>query len=86
MSLWRADIFFIVLTLVVMYAPAGQSDYEAAQVTEEIAQEADRKCAVSVAQYGPTERWKPGPKEPVCVNAAYVLPAHLLTYPIGDRK
>jgi hypothetical protein len=44
-----------------------------------------QKCAVTVAQYGPTERWNPKPAQPACAGELAPLPNHALTYPLEKR-
>ena len=81
---------------VVIYALAGQSDYEAAQITEQHVQEVEARrdlrhpCdGITIRQWAATERWHPKAesREPECVERAKALPAHLLSMPCNlDAK
>lgn len=45
-------------------------------------------CEVTVAQYGPGERWRtyPLPPSSVCAGAVVVAPNHILTNPLPEAK
>lgn len=42
-------------------------------------------CPVTVAQYGPSERWNPRPPHPICADVARALPNHILTSPMEPQ-
>ncbi len=46
----------------------------------------EQRCEVTVAQYGPGERWRPNPPLPQCAGGVSALPTHILTIPIQEKK
>lgn len=47
---------------------------------------AQRACEITIAQYGPGERWVPKPPVLACAGAMVALPAHVLTSPVQESK
>lgn len=43
------------------------------------------RCDVTVAQYGPSERWAPHPRQPACAKATHDIPNHILTIPVEAK-
>lgn len=46
---------------------------------------ATTNCHVTVAQYGPAERWSPKSRQPECAGAMVELPPHILTSPMEPQ-
>lgn len=44
------------------------------------------ECEITIAQYGPGERWAPNHHKPVCAGNAAALPAHVLSFPIKEQQ
>ncbi len=42
-------------------------------------------CEVTVAQYGPGERWVPKAPVPACAGGMVALPDHILTLPVETK-
>lgn len=77
------------LALVALFAVMAALEREP-QITAELVAEAnDRKafrpCDLTIAQFGPGERWSPQAKEPSCATAARDVPPHILSSPIKDE-
>lgn len=45
-----------------------------------------RQCDLTIAQFGPGERWYGYPHVYECVAAARDVPRHILTYPLAEER
>lgn len=62
----------------------GHAD-DAEVIGKLIAESAARKdCPISIAQFGPGERWRQHHIVYQCVRAARETPAHLMSYPVAQ--
>jgi hypothetical protein len=69
---------FIIALLVVAFVREEKAEAPQPQPSQ--------SCAVTVAQYGPGERFAPNAKAPVCATIAQEIPAHILTVPVVEKK
>lgn len=58
-------------------------DGRAAAVTDGMVKEA---CAVTVAQYGPGERWVSPSPSPACAGAVVPAPSYVMSSPLPESK
>lgn len=52
---------------------------------EQLASPAAPSCPVTVAQFGPAERWAPNAPRATCASSTRDVPNHILSYPL-ERK
>lgn len=79
----------IVLALAIINGSFG--DAEDAEITAKFEAEArDRKavtpCQLTIAQFGPGERWYQHQHVYECASAARELPAHILSWPLMEAQ
>lgn len=77
----RDGAVFIVCALIGIIAA-----FAVPRAPRDVAPERQPHCEVTVAQYGPGERWVPKPPVPACAGRMVALPDHILTSPVKESK